>query len=86
MEYIHPAKRTPGGVHGRDILMVKPIHGGVYSRWSVHTVETYTRRGHVHGGIYTRKRYTHGGNIHGETYIGWNVHMVEHTHGGVYTR
>ena len=48
-------------------------------------METYTRRGHIHGGT-TNGGTTHGGDIHGETCIGWRVHKVEHTHGGAYTR
>ena len=52
MECIHTAKRTPGGVHGRDIHMVKPIHGGVYTGWR-----------HTHGGDIYTAGYTHGSDI-----------------------
>ena len=53
--------------------MMRFTYGG-----EVHTEE--------HDGTYTRKQYTHGGNIYSETYIGWSVHMVKRIHGGVYTQ
>ena len=85
--YVWRNKNTEGHIHGGDIHIKthrgdihtwrnkhseRNTHGGVYTGWSVHTVEfihggdihsrttkgTYTRRGYRHDGINIRKVWT----------------------------
>ena len=82
--------------------MVKRIHGGgytveTYTRRDIHTEGTYTRRDVHTDGIYTRWNHIHGEwyrvecivhmveRTHGEVYTRWSVNAVKCTHGGVHT-
>ena len=67
----------------------RDIYAKRHTRWYIHMIgPIYGEDIHTEGpdGTYIQKRYIHSGNIHDETNIGWSVHMVEDTHGGVYTR